>query len=124
MGRKMKITAIVVACLAAAMAVYWFFDPSVSLFPRCPFYVVTGLKCPGCGSQRALHAMLHGDMADVWGYNAILFPLIPVVLLMLLSEYMHRRFPRLNAFLTSTGFVMALVAVLAVWMVVRNIAGW
>ncbi len=123
MNRNIKITAIVAACLVAAVAVYWLFDPAANLFPRCPFYVVTGLKCPGCGAQRAVHALLHGDLRGAWNQNAMLLLVVPVIVLMLWSEYRAGRHPRLNAFLTSTGFVMALVALLAGWMIVRNIAG-
>jgi hypothetical protein len=35
---------------------------SFAYFPKCPFYSFTGLYCPGCGSQRAFHEMLHGNL--------------------------------------------------------------
>ena len=42
-----------------AIYVYSHIHPSSSpLFPKCPFLMLTGMKCPGCGSQRALHALL------------------------------------------------------------------
>ena len=41
-------------------AVYSVFDPlKSSFFPSCPFKSVTGLDCPGCGSQRAIYELLH-----------------------------------------------------------------
>ncbi len=44
---------------------YHRFDPlQHAIFPPCPFHYATDLYCPGCGSQRALHALLHGD---IWG---------------------------------------------------------
>ena len=55
------------------LCVYFYFDPSDHFFPRCPFLSMTGLECPGCGSQRAIHALLHGDLAAVWHYNAALY---------------------------------------------------
>lgn len=55
---------IVVSVAMALGVVYFFFDPAGSrLFPRCPFLSLTGLRCPGCGSQRALHSLLHGEIA-------------------------------------------------------------
>ncbi len=30
--------------------------PEEILAPKCPLLMATGLKCPGCGSQRMLHA--------------------------------------------------------------------
>lgn len=41
---------------------YWF-------MPKCPFKLITGLSCPGCGIQRAIHAMLHGKFTEAITYN-------------------------------------------------------
>ena len=51
---------IAVAVICAVLAiVYHKYNPSdFKLFPKCPFYVLTGLKCPGCGTQRAIHCLL------------------------------------------------------------------
>ncbi|WP_226294396.1 DUF2752 domain-containing protein [Aquimarina algicola] len=54
------------------LSLYYFGNPSeISLFPRCPFHVCTGLYCPGCGSQRALHHLLHFDIVSTLDYNAL-----------------------------------------------------
>ena len=47
--------------LAAAAMPLAAFDPATTWwFPSCPFYALTGLLCPLCGSLRALHALLVG----------------------------------------------------------------
>ena len=54
--RKTAVCAIAAIAAAAGAVVYVALDPATcAVFPRCPFYVLTGLKCPGCGSQLALH---------------------------------------------------------------------
>lgn len=53
-------------------SLYFLFDPMEShFFPKCPFHEVTGLYCPGCGSQRALHQLLHFDFVGVLKYNIL-----------------------------------------------------
>jgi len=59
---------------------YYFINPSFNFFPRCPLYSTTGILCPGCGSQRALHDFLHLDFMGVVGHN-VLFLFGIVVLL-------------------------------------------
>jgi len=67
-----------VLILGAATYIYYTYDPAAhSWFPRCPFKALTGLDCPGCGSQRAVHAILHGDFREAFRYNALLLPFIP-----------------------------------------------
>jgi hypothetical protein len=68
--------------LAAAgltvLAVIWRVDPAGQLFyPRCWLYQTTGLKCPGCGATRALHALLNGHVADAFRLNPLIFVLSP-----------------------------------------------
>jgi hypothetical protein len=62
----------VAAVLLVATPVYFLFNPSsVSFFPECPFHLLTGLYCPGCGSQRAFHALLHGRVLEAAGFNLL-----------------------------------------------------
>ncbi len=42
----------------------------------CPFYTMTGLYCPGCGSGRAATAMVHLDFATAFRQNAMFVILI------------------------------------------------
>ncbi|MEW7281104.1 DUF2752 domain-containing protein [Aquimarina sp. 2201CG1-2-11] len=54
------------------LCLYYFYNPTIEgIFPKCPFYSVTGLYCPGCGSQRALHQLLHFNLLETINYNAL-----------------------------------------------------
>ncbi len=37
----------------------------------CPFYALTGLYCPGCGGQRAVRALLHGEILLSLSYHPL-----------------------------------------------------
>ncbi|MBO6513222.1 MAG: DUF2752 domain-containing protein [Phycisphaerales bacterium] len=43
-----------------------------SWVPPCPFWKFTGLYCPGCGSMRACHSVLNGDVAGGFDFNPLL----------------------------------------------------
>src|SRR5690348_15182815 len=63
----------------AAIFLFWF-DPSQSaLYPLCYFHRLTGLWCPGCGSLRALHQLLHGNLSAALHYNALLVLSLPLI---------------------------------------------
>ena len=71
-----------VATVFAALAatVLFRFDPNqYPFYPRCYFHELTGLECPGCGSLRALHQLLHGNFMAALRYNAILVLSLPVL---------------------------------------------
>ena len=76
LSRSIKAFAWYAGILALACAVLLMAgDPSQSgWLPGCLFYRTTGLLCYGCGSKRALHALLHGHWADSLRYNALLVP--------------------------------------------------
>jgi hypothetical protein len=67
------------AGLAAAVTLYAFDPATTHVYPRCPFLLVTGCYCPGCGALRALHELLRGDVAAAVGYNALLVVAIPAL---------------------------------------------
>lgn len=47
--------------------------------PKCPVKLLTGLYCPGCGSQRALHSVLHGQFSQAIMYNPFYLIAIPLI---------------------------------------------
>ena len=61
--------------------VYGAFDPAQSAyFPPCPFFTLTGLQCPGCGSQRAVHHLLNLEMGGALNQNPLLVLSLPYLL--------------------------------------------
>lgn len=102
--------------------VYAFFDPSQTWWmPRCPVNYFTGLQCPGCGSQRAVHALLHGELREAVAYNALLVFFIPFVALSAYAELVRGRHPRLYRLVCHPAVVFSILAAVIVWTVVRNL---
>lgn len=65
-----------VAALAASLLLL--FPPQrYTFYPQCPIYRYLHLKCPGCGTTRALAALLHGDIAEALRLNALTTLLMP-----------------------------------------------
>ncbi|MDE6389999.1 MAG: DUF2752 domain-containing protein [Duncaniella sp.] len=107
--------------LLAAAAVYYALDPAGGMLPRCPFKAATGLDCPGCGAQRALHACLHGEFAAAYACNPLLAAELPLVLLVLAAELMPRRLARLRRVTASRPFILTFLAILILWTIYRNL---
>lgn len=59
--------------------VLWLVDPSRHRIPLCPLHALTGLWCPLCGSTRAVHALLHADLATAVADNALFVLALPVL---------------------------------------------
>jgi hypothetical protein len=73
------ITAILAVGVLAALF-YFLFDPTkVVIFPPCLFHQLTGLDCPGCGAQRALHQLLHGHLIAAIRLNAMFVVSLPLL---------------------------------------------
>lgn len=116
---------IVVACLAGMtmlLVVYSLFDPAESrYFPRCVFNALTGWQCPGCGSQRAVHALLSGDFAAAWSFNPLFILEIPLLALLAFTGVRPDTMPRLTRFLDSRAFILSLLAIILIFTVCRNV---
>ena len=101
---------------ASLLIIYYFYDPvTTSWAPKCPFKVLTGLQCPGCGLQRALHALLQGRFVEAIHYNYLfLFGLRA-----LLPASNSKR--RLTRVIEDRRLILTYVVLFFVWLVVRNI---
>ncbi len=77
--KRRTITGMAMAAILGGLAVVYRFPPTeYSFYPRCPIYLTTHWLCPGCGSTRALHALLHFDVQSALHYNALFTLLFPV----------------------------------------------
>ncbi|MCG7633890.1 DUF2752 domain-containing protein [Gordonia McavH-238-E] len=63
-------TTVAVAGAAALGAACVFTPGGVADGPQlCPFAVMTGLPCPGCGLTRSWVALMHGDVGSAFTFN-------------------------------------------------------
>jgi hypothetical protein len=109
--------------VAAAMVALFRFNPAqYGFYPRCPFFVLTGLYCPGCGMLRATHQLLHGNLVGAADYNVFFVLFLPVLLYFLLSEGLRitkgRGLPMLQLSARAT---WALLGLIAAFTLVRNL---
>jgi len=75
--------------VAAAATYLFIFEPGKSgFFLDCPFRVLTGFTCPGCGSTRGLHRLLHGDLLGAFQFNPLMMLLLPILFYALVRHTM------------------------------------
>lgn len=112
-----------VAAAVAVAAVYYRFNPATTyFFPKCVFYQATGLYCAGCGGQRALHQLLHGNFREAFYNNALLLLAIPYLCLGFVLDLARGYRYDPNAWFWPRWGVGLLVAGLIFW-IVRNLPG-
>jgi hypothetical protein len=98
------------------------FEPGkTGIFPPCVFRQLTGLQCPGCGSTRALHQLLHGHFVTAFTLNP-LFVIATPLLLYVLLKYTTLSFrgitPKPNA-LPARYIYLIFVVIVSFW-ILRN----
>lgn len=103
--------------------IYLRFDPTHSLWaPKCPFRLLTGWDCPSCGSQRALHALLQGDLLLALRYNLFLVISVPYFLLVAYTSFSHDRFARwLRPWVQHSRVVGLFLLLTLLWWLLRNL---
>ena len=100
------------------------FDPATTeLFPVCPFRYFTGYYCPGCGSLRALHQLLHGNVAAALSYNPLAVLTVPVILYWGASQaaLLWSGRPLRSRFVPARWIWSLLVLILSFW-IFRNVS--
>lgn len=89
----------------------------------CLFYELTGLYYPGCGSGRAVTALLQGKVGTAFSANILLFLLGIPSAAVFIHEYLRLVFPKLGlrpVYIPQWAVRLCLGLILAFW-VLRNI---
>jgi hypothetical protein len=102
---------------AAGLFVLYRFEPvTAGFYPQCLFHALTGLDCPGCGTARALHALLHGRIGAAFRFNPMLLLYAPVMLFGAADAA--------RAFVTRTPLRNATTRPWLGWSIAITVAGW
>ena len=110
--------------LFLAVALYYFFlNPyqQTDFFLSCPFYKITGYQCPGCGSQRAFHEVLHFHFLEAFKQNALFVLGIPYVLLIFYANFNKEKHQKLRQVLVGNKTLLILLIVAILFGVLRNL---
>ena len=122
----MKPRFIFLVFLLLAVLALFFIDPTQHRWvPQCPFKLLTGWSCPGCGIQRAAHAVLHGDLSAALRYNWFLVFSLPYATLLIIAQWFVGRDKR-EKMMRSLGHrytVYTYVTLFFIWWIARNILG-
>ena len=77
MYRRSTLAGIWLLLIAGSVYLFVFEPGRTGFFPVCMFRFITGLTCPGCGTTRALHEILHGHFQNAFMLNPLLLVAIP-----------------------------------------------
>jgi len=81
-ARQLMITAGVWLGLVALGGFLFFFNPASpanQFFPKCPFRLLTGMQCPGCGSTRACYQLVHLHPVAAFKLNPLFMLTLPFI---------------------------------------------
>ena len=121
----MLFPSLVAAGCAVAGGVVFAVDPETpGHYPTCPFLALTGWYCPGCGTTRALHALLHGDAGLALQRNPLTVAALVVLAaaFALWSRRLWRGAPR--TWVAPPWVLYGLLVVILAFWVLRNVPGW
>ena len=108
--------------MGIAVVIVYVINPSETPLIPCYFYTITGLQCAGCGMTRAGHHFLHGNFANAWNFNPLIFVTVPAIayfgLRSLLIIWHGKRLPAMR--LSIWVYIALPLAVLG-FTIVRNI---
>lgn len=115
---------LVLAALAGTWYLWHFTPGSSGWFPECLFHRVTGLYCPGCGSTRAVHCLLHGQWRLALQMNPLIVFTLPTLAYLVLWQMVYsasgRRLPYPRVF-DRTWLQVGLVGFVLLFAILRNL---
>ena len=126
MSPKLKALTIIILLIIGGVVgclLYKNIDPATSLYaPKCISYSLFNFICPGCGMQRAIHAILNGEILKAIYFNPLIVLSIPYILTLLVMDVfkLKCKLPKLYAILYGRKSIYVLLIILIVYVVLRN----
>lgn len=112
--------------IVATALLFFILDPGKHIiFPRCVFYSLSGFYCPGCGSQRAIHNLLHLNIAGVVKNNVLFLPAAVVIVYHYVHPVINRRLGlRLPNILYMKHTPWVILGIVSAFWILRNLSSF
>ena len=110
--------------IASLAALYYWVDPENTVLLPCPFHYLTGLHCPLCGSQRALHHLMHGELQLAFWTNPLLIAGILIAILFLVYRWINSGLgqPSKIRLLSSEKLTYTSIGIIVLFWIARNLS--
>lgn len=94
-----------------------FFD----FFIPCPFRMITGYRCPGCGLSHAAVSLAHFDIQSAFRANALFVPMYAYIIFAAVREFIpsDKKDPRVE--IIGRRIDVVFLVVIVFWWILRNI---
>nr|MBS0036910.1 DUF2752 domain-containing protein [Saprospiraceae bacterium] len=99
------------------------YNPEDNALLACPVYQTTGLECPGCGSQRAIHQLGRGEFIQAFSYNALLVVLLPYLFIGAIMNFspLSQKYENIFRIFYGSKASYLLLFLIIAWTVIRNV---
>jgi hypothetical protein len=108
--------------ISVAIAFLLFLPPTpYNFYPQCPIYSSFHLLCPGCGTTRALAALLRGHLREALCLNALTTIMLPIAVAYAARSYstlLHRKSIRWSH--PPAAAIYTMLAITTIFTIVRN----
>ncbi|MCD7973076.1 MAG: DUF2752 domain-containing protein [Candidatus Azobacteroides sp.] len=118
---------IIVLCVAGlTVLILYIANPEGTLWlPKCFFFQITGLQCPACGTQRALHQLFHLHFREAFYFNPFMLLSFPYLAALVSVQWFDntKRLRKLRAFCHHSVTIKVYLFLMMGWWIVRNLVG-
>lgn len=122
--KKPFVWILLVVIIVGSLIIYYYINPSSRIwFPQCPVKLLTGYSCPGCGIQRAFHALLHGNVGQALAYNYFFVLSVPYFILACIALILRGKFSNFEKIVEGRTLALIYVVCYCAWFVIRNVLG-
>lgn len=108
--------------LLFTLAFLYFNQFKIKYLLKCPIYTMTGIYCPGCGSQRATFELFHLNLWGVLKLNALYFLALLLVLNHVITSLINKYFNKnLKSLLNHKKAPIIILVLTLIFSILRNL---
>ena len=122
MSKKAIAKVLLVFGIVGLLFIYLVKPGGDGIYPKCPTRIFMGLNCPGCGTLRAVHSLLHLNFKEAVKFNLLLVVLLPILIYgitVYLAEALFSK--KLPDVFNNRVFLWVIIVLIIVFTVLRNI---